>query len=72
MSPEIALQVKCPVCQKSLMDRRHKLDGHPSVSLVMKLKGKKGWLRLARPVRRGHAAYNAGRQQGMVKECTLS
>lgn len=47
MSPEIALQVKCPVCQKSLADRRHKLDGRPSVSLTVKLKGKKGWLRLS-------------------------
>lgn len=47
MSPEIALQVKCPVCQKSLMDRRHKLDGQPSVSLTVKLKGKKGWMRLS-------------------------
>lgn len=47
MSPEIALQVKCPVCQKSLMDRRHKLDGQPSIALNVGLKGKKGWLRLS-------------------------
>lgn len=47
MIPEIALQVKCPVCQKSLMDRRHRLDGQPSVSLVVQIKGRKGWLRLS-------------------------
>lgn len=47
MSPEIALQIKCPLCQKSLMDRRHKLDGYPSVALAVKLKNKKGWLRLS-------------------------
>ncbi len=47
MSSEIALQIKCPACQKSLMDRRHKLDGHPSIALTVKLKGKKGWMRLS-------------------------
>jgi len=47
MGSQIALQIKCPVCQKSLMDRHHKLDGHPSVSLVAQLKGRKGWLRLS-------------------------
>ncbi len=29
------------------MDRRHKLDGHPSVALTVKLKAKKGWMRLS-------------------------
>ena len=47
MNKEIALQVKCPACRKSLMDPRHKLEGHPSVSLVAQLKSRKGWLRLS-------------------------
>lgn len=41
------MQIKCPACQKSLMDRRHKLDGQPSVALTVKLKTKKGWMRLS-------------------------
>ncbi|HTY08222.1 MAG TPA: hypothetical protein VMF29_03580 [Candidatus Edwardsbacteria bacterium] len=47
MKQEIALQIKCPCCRKSLMDRHHKLDGHPSVSLTGQVKGRKGWLRLS-------------------------
>ena len=47
MASQIALRVKCPVCSKSLMDPRHKLDGQPSVSLDAACDGKKGWLRLS-------------------------
>jgi ssDNA-binding Zn-finger/Zn-ribbon topoisomerase 1 len=47
MGSQIALKIKCPVCSKSLMDPRHKLDGQPSVSLDAACDGKKGWLRLS-------------------------
>lgn len=47
MKKDIALQVKCPACQKSLMDRHHRLDGYPSVALRARTRGKQGWLRLS-------------------------
>ncbi|MDI6740447.1 MAG: hypothetical protein QME74_08805, partial [Candidatus Edwardsbacteria bacterium] len=54
MSVQPVLKVKCPVCKKSLMDPRHRLDDQPSVGLEAVLPrlsgvnwGKRGWLRLS-------------------------
>jgi len=47
MASQLALKVKCPSCRKSLMDKVHKVDGHPAIGLRMDVRGKKGWLRLS-------------------------
>jgi len=43
----IPLKVICPHCKKSLMDEKHKIDGHPSVGIVTECNGKRGWVRLS-------------------------
>lgn len=47
MSSQLALRIKCPLCQKSLMDHQHRLDDEPSVSVDISLKGRRGWLKLS-------------------------
>lgn len=47
MNNKLALKIKCPLCQKSLMDTQHRIDGEPSVTVNLSLKGQKGWLRLS-------------------------
>jgi hypothetical protein len=48
MSPAnfISLKVKCPVCNKSLMDKEHKVDNEPGIKLSIESGEKKGtiWL----------------------------
>lgn len=43
----ISLQVKCPVCKKSLMDNEHKVDNEPSIQLNIETPGKSGFIRLS-------------------------
>jgi hypothetical protein len=43
----ISLKVKCPVCNKSLMDNEHKVDSEPSIKLAIKSGGKEGTIRLS-------------------------
>jgi len=43
----IQLNVKCPHCKHSLLDKTYKIDGHPSVRLLFELKGKKDELYLS-------------------------
>jgi hypothetical protein len=43
----ISLKVKCPVCNKPLMDKDHKVDNEPSIKLAIETGGKKGTLRLS-------------------------
>ncbi len=43
----ISLIVKCPVCNKSLMDHEHKVDNEPSIKLSIESGGKKGTLSLS-------------------------
>ena len=42
----ISLQVKCPICHKSLMDEENLVDNEPAVKLKIAIDGKKGtiWL----------------------------
>jgi len=43
----ISLQVKCPYCNKSLMDTQHSIDNEPSIKLFVESAGKNGTLRLS-------------------------
>jgi len=43
----IQLNVKCPHCKHSLLDKTHKIDEHPSVHFLFERKGKKGELYLS-------------------------
>lgn len=43
----ISLKVKCPVCGKSLMDDKHKVDNEPAICLDFDIAGKKGQIRLS-------------------------
>jgi len=43
----IQLNVKCPHCKHDLLDKIHKIDGHPSASLLFECKNKKGELYLS-------------------------
>ncbi|MFH0865456.1 MAG: hypothetical protein V1904_04645 [Bacteroidota bacterium] len=43
----ISLHVKCPVCNKSLMDNEHKVDNEPSIQLNIEIPGKSGFIRLS-------------------------
>lgn len=43
----IQLDVKCPHCEKSLMDEELKIDNYPSISVKIKYKGKTGRLNLS-------------------------
>jgi len=43
----IQLNVECPHCTHSLLDKTHKIDGHPSACLLFECKGKKGELYLS-------------------------
>ncbi len=43
----ISLKLKCPVCGKSLMDDKHRVDNEPSILLNIEIKGKKGEIRLS-------------------------
>jgi NADH-quinone oxidoreductase subunit E len=41
------LEVSCPRCNHSLMDRSHYIDGYPSIRVTISFAGKHGWLRLS-------------------------
>lgn len=41
------LEVSCPRCNHSLMDRNHYIDGYPSIRVTVSFAGKHGWLRLS-------------------------
>lgn len=41
------VEVSCPRCNHSLMDRRHLIDGYPSIKVTVFFKGKHGWLTLS-------------------------
>ena len=43
----LSLNVKCPVCGKSLMDSKHKVDNTNSIKLIIEVPGKKGFIRLS-------------------------
>jgi len=43
----IQLNVKCPHCKHDLLDKKHKIDGHPSARLLFECKEKKGELYLS-------------------------
>ena len=43
----IQVNVKCPHCGKSLMDEDVKIDGHPSVRVMISYENKSGFLRLS-------------------------
>jgi len=43
----ISLHVKCPVCNKSLMDNEHKVDNEPSIKLNIETPEKSGIIRLS-------------------------
>lgn len=43
----IQVNVKCPKCDKSLMDEEHKIDEHPSVKVMIEHENKKGLVRLS-------------------------
>jgi methionyl-tRNA synthetase len=43
----IQVNVKCPHCGKSFMEEGHKIDGHPSVKLLIEHEKKKGSLHLS-------------------------
>ncbi|MCD4772765.1 MAG: hypothetical protein K8R41_05200 [Bacteroidales bacterium] len=46
MSKLIALNVKCPHCDASLMDRNNRVNDMPSIKLNLKSNGKEGVIRL--------------------------
>lgn len=41
------LEVACPFCDQSLMDRDTEIDGHPSIKITVSAGHKHGWLRLS-------------------------
>ena len=43
----IQLNVECPHCKHSLLDKTQKIDGHPSARLLFECKGRKGELYLS-------------------------
>lgn len=43
----LSLHVKCPFCNKSLMDNEQKIDNEPSIKLMIEMRAKKGYLRLS-------------------------
>ncbi|MBI9037569.1 MAG: hypothetical protein JEY97_05490 [Bacteroidales bacterium] len=43
----VSLNLKCPVCGKSLMDKDHRVDNEPSIKLNIEIAGKKGVIRLS-------------------------
>ena len=43
----IQLNVECPHCNHSLLDKKHKIDEHPAVKVTIEYKGKKGDLYLS-------------------------
>ena len=43
----LALKVKCPVCNKSLMDKQKLVDNEPSIKLNIEIGGKKGTINLS-------------------------
>lgn len=46
MSNTISIQVKCPLCNKSLMDNEHLLHDKPSIKLNIQLGNVRGTIRL--------------------------
>lgn len=46
MTNQISLNVRCPICKKSLMDEEHPINGKPSVKLNIKGNGGRGVIRL--------------------------
>ena len=43
----IQVNVKCPHCEQSLMDKDHKIDDHASIKVMIEFEGRKGWLSLS-------------------------
>ena len=41
------VEVSCPRCNHSLMDREHYVDGYPSIRVTVSFDSKHGWLRLS-------------------------
>jgi NADH:ubiquinone oxidoreductase subunit E len=41
------VEVSCPRCNHSLMDKRHYVDGYPSISVTISFNSTHGWLRLS-------------------------
>ncbi len=41
------VEVSCPRCNRSLMDKSHYIDGYPSISVTVSFKALHGWLRLS-------------------------
>jgi NADH:ubiquinone oxidoreductase subunit E len=41
------VEVSCPSCNHSLMDRNYYIDGHPSIRVTVSFGDKHGWLRLS-------------------------
>jgi len=41
------VEVSCPRCNRSLMDKGHYIDGYPSISVTVSFKALHGWLRLS-------------------------
>ncbi|MCX5908149.1 MAG: NAD(P)H-dependent oxidoreductase subunit E [Deltaproteobacteria bacterium] len=41
------VEVSCPHCNHSLMDRTHRIDGYPSIRVTVSFGGTHGWLRLS-------------------------
>ena len=46
MAKTVSVQVKCPLCGKSLMDNEHPLHGVPSIKLNIQLGKERGTIRL--------------------------
>jgi ssDNA-binding Zn-finger/Zn-ribbon topoisomerase 1 len=47
MNSQLALRIKCPLCQKSLMDGQHRIDGSSSVALEVSAGDHRGWIKLS-------------------------
>ncbi len=43
----LALHIKCPHCERSLLDGKHLLDNEPSVKVAIRFGRRRGWLRLS-------------------------
>jgi NADH:ubiquinone oxidoreductase subunit E len=41
------IEVRCPHCNHTLMDKFYKIDGNPSIKLISTFNGDHGWLRLS-------------------------
>ncbi len=61
------LRVRCPRCNRSLMDPQYSIDHHPSIRVTMSFQQKHGWLRLSSL----YGSYNIESEYELPLEATV-